>query len=1400
MTRFTYEFITIPLGRCDWYSEDNVRYLKIPIYMLTSLEVDGDVSAQQIREAIDLCPFWHPHVSTFTSEVTISNSKVLASGSWDNDPASEITREHLKDYLVGTEDRAFLQGGSRSAHKAKADDRFDKLQSDQLCDSPATYAGSIPHRDFLAYGVSAGLMARLAFPGSGNFNLDTLNTRVLRTANAMVMDSAIRWLNNDNSASSSYNALQKLLNQQFGRQHLVDTLYGSMNSLRAGLGTLADRVHGYQKGDARTLDDPNPSIGEKELCDYINQREPNTLLRLAAKDPVLAKHLGLLKKGFVLVKVNELPADRCEIRLSFKASTNHDVALNSKPTVFYANDIAYPAPFNPELGPTGALSWLNGRADGKDYRALQVDADGELIKGWVLQSSNTLKTTQKMRMTSAGITDVETPRTALEIDRPSMNVDAPLKSPKEQDRIRGDAAEHLAAETAGINQPETKGITFSASPLDLITNSHKTYGADARRKEGKYYLEDLWIGYRIDVSSRENGVIHPFRSLNLERIEFTMPGLGWRIAPQVSESFFEREQLCVDRPTGSEITTWTGLAECQTNPLAGRRVNCLPSESGGGNNYNHGQNLDPTIDLTGKHVTTVDGEHPRLYYDLQGLWRIRNVFCGGISVTIEEADHFLGASDSMKWHDHTQQLTFLRSEAYGPGELVNPDAADSDGEQTLYLLEDNSHKNIYLVPRPLALSELRFGNYVGERDDEPERYRDVALTRNVRRLLLDPRGHIRSNRYFADKAVHEVVVRTQLVNRNPDNKPLNRVVSDVECEIVLPYTLSPFKLTFGEPENWLKYRPIKLEFHAVRDGNPQSRRISYFGCETARFDVPPGDILEISIVPSITSTQVRNSFFYQNVQLGDIAATSGEGLQALKGIPPLPMFPIISERRLRVIHTTRRPRQAPVLTMDPRGLKREMIGLSPNRLIYSLPRSAKDNRAFLVGQTRVDAATTGQIYLDVSWTEISDVVEQPAYVVIDGHFLGTPRNILLQQAPELLPEKALNIAISGSTAKESARAIADELEHMRVENIIHLVKPNHDNDAQSQCNAIDFKSAARRIATVVVHARSRYRNKYPPGEDAEYESISNSVIVEAPNQMVPPEVRVAHVLPTFPMIDESKGGTQRVGAMGLRVFIERPWFLTGVGERCAIGCLFRAEDTTSEYGIATKYSTLWGEDVFEMPRLQETLRVPRATDFISPSLDDGQNLDSILYPSISADERSVLSYYDNVQIRVKQDEMTTSNPAASELRGLSLASYALRYDRQQKRYYFDILVGGSFFGWLKLALYRHQPGSINGYEISRTPAFVYAAILNDTPCVQYAEQDWWVLRIGPCFDRTVSYRAGYAEDVGPGVVAPLSDIKEFSQQIIDGQRFFTLRVEYTKRANLTVYQLRKGAVQSAFRA
>jgi hypothetical protein len=151
----------------------------------------------------------------------------------------------------------------------------------------------------------------------------------------------------------------------------------------------------------------------------------------------------------------------------------------------------------------------------------------------------------------------------------------------------------------------------------------------------------------------------------------------------------------------------------------------------------------------------------------------------------------------------------------------------------------------------------------------------------------------------------------------------------------------------------------------------------------------------------------------------------------------------------------------------------------------------------------------------------------------------------------------------------------------------------------------------------------------------------------------------------------------------------------------------------------------------ERPKLDATRRSPRASDFTALENGTATPLAAAFYPTRSIEGTEEVLYRDNILIR----DATRTPPT----RGLSVASFALRWDDTMKLWYCDVMVTDGFSGWCGIALYRHQPHARDWSHLSEIPAWVYGAIL-------HGEQVAWVQRdgklhvtVGPVFDPETSF-------------------------------------------------------------
>ena len=234
----------------------------------------------------------------------------------------------------------------------------------------------------------------------------------------------------------------------------------------------------------------------------------------------------------------------------------------------------------------------------------------------------------------------------------------------------------------------------------------------------------------------------------------------------------------------------------------------------------------------------------------------------------------------------------------------------------------------------------------------------------------------------------------------------------------------------------------------------------------------------------------------------------------------------------------------------------------------------------------------------------------------------------------------------------------------------------------------------------------------------------------------------------------------------MRIYVRRPWFLSGPCERLAIGCL-AGEFRDGPIATLNKYITQWGEDPVERPKLEVSRRAPRASDFRLPDTGHQVLLDHSVYPEHSLEGVAPIIYRDSV-VRLANGKDPTIDV-------LSAASFGLRWDQAARLWYCDVEVAEGFFGWCGLAVYRHQPNALEGMQLSATPAWVYGAILHGDQLAWTERSGKLHVTVGPVFDRYTTYELDSAEfrsGISTNLVQHTSPRVSLKKYNVNGKTYF----------------------------
>lgn len=234
----------------------------------------------------------------------------------------------------------------------------------------------------------------------------------------------------------------------------------------------------------------------------------------------------------------------------------------------------------------------------------------------------------------------------------------------------------------------------------------------------------------------------------------------------------------------------------------------------------------------------------------------------------------------------------------------------------------------------------------------------------------------------------------------------------------------------------------------------------------------------------------------------------------------------------------------------------------------------------------------------------------------------------------------------------------------------------------------------RRVRYTAV-ASTRFRDYFAADETADPADVSRAALAEFEadvlNSARPEAPDLLYIIPTF----EWQAGDGQDGAYsrrrgGLRVYLRTPWYSSGDGELLGVvlwhtpgdGCTGPGEpvETPERREQRLRYITQWGQDpIWETGAVHKT-------------------------PSIHGFPRAVA-----VEHGLSIDEDSTL---------MAVAGHEVGFDEERQLFYCDLDVdaGPSYFPFVRLALARYQPKSVQNAELSRVVLADFVQLAPDRLC------------------------------------------------------------------------------------
>jgi hypothetical protein len=338
--------------------------------------------------------------------------------------------------------------------------------------------------------------------------------------------------------------------------------------------------------------------------------------------------------------------------------------------------------------------------------------------------------------------------------------------------------------------------------------------------------------------------------------------------------------------------------------------------------------------------------------------------------------------------------------------------------------------------------------------------------------------------------------------------------------------------------------------------------------------------------------------------------------------------------------------------------------------------------AYLVGALGVHGASTARVDLVAEWDDPVDDPSEPAPTTV--HAAG-PVDELPLPAPreEFLFAKGEERRLVGYYDPEH-----DQIAFVRAGEWIG--RPGRDQlrfalDAAPRHALGDTKRRRIRYRAL---ATSRFREYFPPAEDAGFTRASEEIEVDVPASARPLAPDVEYVLPTFGW--QRQTGTNVMRSVrfggGLRVYLGRPWFSSGEGELLGVA-LWSHVNGALDRERFKPYVTQWGMD--PIWRSAPLTHVPTRSSF--PDALDGDD-------AVTLEEHAA-----------RRD---------GEPGRVDVAGFRAEFDPERRLWFADLTVNvpagaPAYMPFVRLALVRYQPHALADAKISRVVLADFAQLTPD---------------------------------------------------------------------------------------
>ena len=456
------------------------------------------------------------------------------------------------------------------------------------------------------------------------------------------------------------------------------------------------------------------------------------------------------------------------------------------------------------------------------------------------------------------------------------------------------------------------------------------------------------------------------------------------------------------------------------------------------------------------------------------------------------------------------------------------------------------------------------------------------------------------------------------------------------------------------------------------------------------------------ITISLPHGTVLRSRLSSTLTLDDLAVM-GAWLQLPEAIRQLPgvaqaaangwLWALTPPTPLTMVHAVPRPVEAP-----------EPIG-------FRIYRAQNATNVMLLGGVELHGPSTDSLIVDARWDEVLDDLSDPQWKT-----LANQRQVAATTAIE--PWEDIAVLAGGHPDQTYNDAVVG---HVRSHKAVH-----------------EFGDTKHRLVHYRLRATTRFREYFapeelaplPPSDDPSLpvddgrSTVSAEIDLHVPNTSLPAPPMVHSVIPLFRWEDGTEPdqpmARRRTRRTGVRVYLERPWFVTGADEQVGVVLAIGARPDST-------FTSQWGGDPFWVGSTVADREAVQVTDLLSAiGLDD---YDSIAGPS-GKPEIYPSAEDPNVKVMV--------------------IPYRPQYNLERRKWFVDIGFPARFWPFVQLSLVRYQPYSVDGRHISKPVRCDYVQVPPERTAAvsRTSEGRVRVLVSGP-----VGYHDGFPGREGPRSVS-----------------------------------------------